>query len=61
MKIIDGKVVIETGTGNCHIFVDATADLSMAVDIIIYKDRAIGQNVLIKPSLTLINKGLEAV
>ena len=27
--------VIETGTGNCHIFVDATADLSMAVDIII--------------------------
>ncbi|MBS6195775.1 MAG: glutamate-5-semialdehyde dehydrogenase [Clostridiales bacterium] len=27
--------VIETGTGNCHIFVDETADLSMAVDIII--------------------------
>ena len=27
--------VIQTGTGNCHIFVDATADLSMAVDIII--------------------------
>ena len=27
--------VIETGTGNCHIFVDASADLSMAVDIII--------------------------
>ena len=26
--------VIETGTGNCHIFVDATADLDMAVDII---------------------------
>lgn len=26
--------VIETGTGNCHIFVDETADLSMAVDII---------------------------
>ncbi len=26
--------VIETGTGNCHIFVDASADLSMAVDII---------------------------
>lgn len=27
--------VIETGTGNCHIFVDATADLSNAVDIVI--------------------------
>ena len=27
--------VIQTGTGNCHIFVDASADLSMAVDIII--------------------------
>ena len=26
--------VIETGTGNCHIYVDASADLSMAVDII---------------------------
>ena len=27
--------VIETGTGNCHIFVDEGADLSMAVDIIL--------------------------
>ena len=27
--------VIETGTGNCHIFVDKTADLSMAADIIL--------------------------
>ncbi|EEG75961.1 glutamate-5-semialdehyde dehydrogenase [[Clostridium] hylemonae] len=26
--------VIETGTGNCHIFVDESADLKMAVDII---------------------------
>lgn len=26
--------VIETGTGNCHIYVDASADLSMAADII---------------------------
>lgn len=26
--------VIETGTGNCHIFVDESADLAMAVDII---------------------------
>ena len=26
--------VIETGTGNCHIFVDESADLNMAVDII---------------------------
>lgn len=26
--------VIETGTGNCHIFVDETADFDMAVDII---------------------------
>ena len=27
--------VIETGTGNCHIFVDETADFNMAKDIII--------------------------
>lgn len=27
--------VIETGTGNCHIYVDETADLKMAADIII--------------------------
>lgn len=26
--------VIETGTGNCHIFVDASADINMALDII---------------------------
>mgnify|MGYP002708538547 CR=1 FL=1 len=26
--------VIETGTGNCHIYVDESADLTMAVDII---------------------------
>lgn len=27
--------VIETGTGNCHIFVDESADLSMAADIVL--------------------------
>lgn len=27
--------VIETGTGNCHVYVDETADLDMAVDIIL--------------------------
>lgn len=27
--------VIETGTGNCHIYVDETADLAMAVNIIL--------------------------
>ena len=27
--------VIETGTGNCHIYVDKTADLQMAADIIV--------------------------
>ena len=27
--------VIETGTGNCHIYVDQSADLSMAMDIIV--------------------------
>lgn len=27
--------VIETGTGNCHIFVDETADIQMAIDILI--------------------------
>lgn len=26
--------VIETGTGNCHVFVDASADINMAVDIV---------------------------
>ena len=26
--------VIETGTGNCHIYVDETADLAMACDIV---------------------------
>lgn len=27
--------VIETGTGNCHIYVDESADLSMAADIVV--------------------------
>ncbi|MFD3697659.1 glutamate-5-semialdehyde dehydrogenase [Streptomyces sp. NPDC058646] len=27
--------VIETGTGNCHVYVDAQADLDMAVDILV--------------------------
>lgn len=27
--------VIETGTGNCHLYVDAAADLSMATDIMV--------------------------
>ncbi|MGG8408467.1 glutamate-5-semialdehyde dehydrogenase [Streptomyces sp. 12297] len=27
--------VIETGTGNCHVYVDAQADLAMAVDILV--------------------------
>ncbi len=27
--------VIETGVGNCHVYVDATADLDMAVDIML--------------------------
>lgn len=27
--------VIETGTGNCHIFVDSTADINMAVNILL--------------------------
>ena len=26
--------VIETGTGNCHVYVDASADVNMAVDIV---------------------------
>lgn len=34
--VVEGSTipVIETGTGNCHIYVDETADLDMAVDII---------------------------
>ena len=27
--------VIETGSGNCHVYVDASADLETAVDIIV--------------------------
>lgn len=27
--------VIETGTGNCHVYVDETADIEMAVNIIV--------------------------
>lgn len=27
--------VIETGTGNCHLFVDATADLDMALELLV--------------------------
>ena len=35
--VVDGSTVpvIETGTGNCHIFVDAGADQSMALDILL--------------------------
>lgn len=35
--VVDGSKVpvIETGTGNCHIYVDAAADQQMALDIIV--------------------------
>ena len=35
--VVDGSSVpvIETGVGNCHVFVDASADLPMAVDILV--------------------------
>lgn len=33
--------VIETGTGNCHIFVDETADFDMAVNIIMNAKRSV--------------------
>ncbi|MFI6348990.1 glutamate-5-semialdehyde dehydrogenase [Streptomyces sp. NPDC050560] len=35
--VVEGSTVpvIETGTGNCHVYVDAAADLDMAVDILI--------------------------
>ncbi len=32
--------VIETGTGNCHVYVDAHADLDMAVDILVNSRRS---------------------
>jgi glutamate-5-semialdehyde dehydrogenase len=35
--VVEGSKVpvIETGTGNCHLYVDATADLAMARDILV--------------------------
>lgn len=35
--VVNGSTVpvIETGVGNCHVFIDASADLDMAVDILI--------------------------
>ncbi|MBP8920264.1 MAG: glutamate-5-semialdehyde dehydrogenase [Micropruina sp.] len=35
--VVEGSKVpvIETGTGNCHVFVDATADLDMALQILL--------------------------
>jgi glutamate-5-semialdehyde dehydrogenase len=35
--VVEGSKVpvIETGTGNCHLFVDATADQQMAIDIML--------------------------
>lgn len=35
--VVEGSSVpvIETGTGNCHVYVDAEADIGMAVDILI--------------------------
>lgn len=35
--VVDGSKVpvIETGTGNCHLFVDASADVDMAVEIVL--------------------------
>lgn len=35
-SVVEGSTVpvIETGTGNCHIYVDASADLDMAVEIL---------------------------
>ena len=39
--------VIETGTGNCHVYVDEYADLSMAVSIIVNaKTQRLGVNLL---------------
>ena len=35
--VVDGSTVpvIETGVGNCHVYVDATADIPMAIDILL--------------------------
>ncbi|NJP42094.1 glutamate-5-semialdehyde dehydrogenase [Actinacidiphila epipremni] len=35
--VVEGSTVpvIETGTGNCHVYVDAAADIDMAVDILV--------------------------
>ncbi|WP_338696411.1 glutamate-5-semialdehyde dehydrogenase [Streptomyces sp. Q6] len=36
-NVVENSIVpvIETGTGNCHVYVDAAADIDMAVDILI--------------------------
>src|SRR5690606_20762209 len=35
--VVDGSTVpvIETGVGNCHVYVDASADIPMAIDILL--------------------------
>ena len=35
--VVDGSTVpvIETGVGNCHVYVDASADIDMAIDILV--------------------------
>ena len=33
--------VIETGTGNCHVYVDETADIKIATDIIMRRHSAL--------------------
>jgi len=36
-SVVDGSTVpvIETGVGNCHVYIDDTADIDMAIDIIV--------------------------
>ena len=38
----NSQVVIETGVGNCHLFVDADADEQMALNILINAKRPLG-------------------
>ena len=49
--------VLETGAGNCHIFIDETADKQMAFDIIINAKRSVHLYVMQLKQLYFMRSG----